>query len=260
MLRQVASRSSQSLWHAAGGSQASAWGGAPLARSWSVSPCAHALLPPARRFAGGKVDAGDTHPDFQPVSCVGARVQSAARSSPVCPGEQSKHGGAERARLHRKGTTTSGALSVAKTDRAHSSLLALTQDVAANDILVFMKGTPAMPQCGFSNIVCRVLDGYGESLRSSLQCDRTVTPRATHRRQVCQPECARGPRAAAGRQVIHGVAHYPAGVCRRRVRGALLVAVTSDASQCDSRAVCREAPTFSWACTTAASWRSCLPR
>ena len=136
------------------------------------------------------MDAGDTHPDFQPVSCVGARVQSAARSSPVCPGEQSKHGGAERARLHRKGTTTSGALSVAKTDRAHSSLLALTQDVAANDILVFMKGTPAMPQCGFSNIVCRVLDGYGACPQNCCSEAPTVTQCAIRRRQVREQERA----------------------------------------------------------------------
>ena len=123
-----------------------------------------------------------------------------------------------------------------------------------------MKGTPAMPQCGFSNIVCRVLDGYGACPQNCCSGDPSVTQSAIRRRQVREQERARGPRAAAGHQVVHGVAHHPAGVCRRRVRGALLVAVTSDASQCDSRAVCREAPTFSWACTTAASWRSCFRR
>jgi len=36
------------------------------------------------------------------------------------------------------------------------------QDVASHDVLVYMKGTPRAPQCGFSNMVCRILDGHGE--------------------------------------------------------------------------------------------------
>ena len=45
--------------------------------------------------------------------------------------------------------------------------------MAANGILVYMKGTPAMPQCGFSNMVCRILDGYGAGVAyvASASCD-----------------------------------------------------------------------------------------
>lgn len=35
--------------------------------------------------------------------------------------------------------------------------------MAQHPVLVYMKGTPSRPQCGFSQMVCRVLDGYGES-------------------------------------------------------------------------------------------------
>ncbi len=35
------------------------------------------------------------------------------------------------------------------------------QDVAKHPVLVFMKGTPTAPMCGFSNMVCRVLDQHG---------------------------------------------------------------------------------------------------
>ena len=30
--------------------------------------------------------------------------------------------------------------------------------VGANDVVLFMKGTPVFPQCGFSSVVARVLD------------------------------------------------------------------------------------------------------
>jgi len=33
--------------------------------------------------------------------------------------------------------------------------------VKANDVLVFMKGTPTFPQCGFSSVVVQVLDYLG---------------------------------------------------------------------------------------------------
>lgn len=38
-------------------------------------------------------------------------------------------------------------------------------DISTNDVFVFMKGTPASPQCGFSNMACRVLDAYGAGVR-----------------------------------------------------------------------------------------------
>ena len=34
-------------------------------------------------------------------------------------------------------------------------------DIASNDIVLFMKGTPAMPQCGFSATVVHILDHLG---------------------------------------------------------------------------------------------------
>ena len=33
--------------------------------------------------------------------------------------------------------------------------------VDGNDVLLFMKGTPVFPQCGFSSVVARVLDHLG---------------------------------------------------------------------------------------------------
>jgi len=34
-------------------------------------------------------------------------------------------------------------------------------DVKSNTVFVYMKGVPDAPQCGFSNMACRVLDAYG---------------------------------------------------------------------------------------------------
>ena len=38
---------------------------------------------------------------------------------------------------------------------------ALSEAVKANDVLLFMKGTPTFPQCGFSSTVVQVLDYLG---------------------------------------------------------------------------------------------------
>ncbi len=37
----------------------------------------------------------------------------------------------------------------------------LTEAVKANDVLLFMKGTPTFPQCGFSSTVVQMLDYLG---------------------------------------------------------------------------------------------------
>lgn len=37
----------------------------------------------------------------------------------------------------------------------------ITQDITENDVVLFMKGTPMFPQCGFSAAVVQVLTGYG---------------------------------------------------------------------------------------------------
>jgi len=39
-------------------------------------------------------------------------------------------------------------------------------DIASNDIVLFMKGTPAMPQCGFSATVVHILDHVGVKYKS----------------------------------------------------------------------------------------------
>ncbi|MEM8617528.1 MAG: Grx4 family monothiol glutaredoxin [Pseudomonadota bacterium] len=44
------------------------------------------------------------------------------------------------------------------TDNVQSSI---DQAVKANDVLLFMKGTPTFPQCGFSSVVVQVLDYLG---------------------------------------------------------------------------------------------------
>lgn len=44
------------------------------------------------------------------------------------------------------------------TDDVHKSL---DEAVKANDVLLFMKGTPTFPQCGFSSVVVQVLDYLG---------------------------------------------------------------------------------------------------
>jgi monothiol glutaredoxin len=41
----------------------------------------------------------------------------------------------------------------------HTVLEAIEQDIQDNDIVLFMKGTASMPQCGFSAIVVQILKG-----------------------------------------------------------------------------------------------------
>lgn len=41
-----------------------------------------------------------------------------------------------------------------------------------------MKGTPSRPQCGFSNMVCRILDGHGAPVRGSIISTRPDSARA----------------------------------------------------------------------------------
>lgn len=37
----------------------------------------------------------------------------------------------------------------------------IEQDVKQNPVFLYMKGIPEAPQCGFSNMACRILDAYG---------------------------------------------------------------------------------------------------
>ena len=38
---------------------------------------------------------------------------------------------------------------------------AIAQDVAENRVILYMKGTPGAPQCGFSNMACQILNFHG---------------------------------------------------------------------------------------------------
>ena len=42
----------------------------------------------------------------------------------------------------------------------------IAKDVADNDVVLFMKGTPVMPQCGFSATVVQVLNHMGVAFKS----------------------------------------------------------------------------------------------
>ncbi|KAB2855771.1 MAG: monothiol glutaredoxin, Grx4 family, partial [Bauldia sp.] len=37
----------------------------------------------------------------------------------------------------------------------------IENEVKSNDVLLFMKGTPTFPQCGFSSLVVQILDYLG---------------------------------------------------------------------------------------------------
>jgi len=42
----------------------------------------------------------------------------------------------------------------------------IAQDVAQNEVLLFMKGTPVMPQCGFSAAVVQILSELGVKFKA----------------------------------------------------------------------------------------------
>ena len=46
------------------------------------------------------------------------------------------------------------------------TLAAIDKAVKDNDVVLFMKGTPTFPQCGFSSVVARVLDHLGAEYAS----------------------------------------------------------------------------------------------
>ena len=37
----------------------------------------------------------------------------------------------------------------------------IENEIQANDIVLYMKGTPVFPQCGFSSLACQILDASG---------------------------------------------------------------------------------------------------
>ena len=51
----------------------------------------------------------------------------------------------------------------------------IKSDIEANEIVLFMKGTPGMPQCGFSATVCQILDHIGVKFKGvNVLADPTI--------------------------------------------------------------------------------------
>ena len=42
----------------------------------------------------------------------------------------------------------------------------IADDVKSNDVLLYMKGTPAFPQCGFSSVVVQILSHTGVKFKA----------------------------------------------------------------------------------------------
>ena len=42
----------------------------------------------------------------------------------------------------------------------------IAEDVKNNDVLLYMKGTPAFPQCGFSSVVVQILSHVGVKFKA----------------------------------------------------------------------------------------------
>ena len=111
-----------------------------------------------------------------------------------------------------------------------SRLQALTccgaQDVAAHAVLVYMKGTPTAPQCGFSNMVCRILDSHGTCACTAASRQRpalnAVCAQALHTPagMCCRtPSCVRGLRSS--RELLHST------TCQRATSASLTATVAS---------------------------------
>ncbi|MBY9067774.1 Grx4 family monothiol glutaredoxin [Hyphomonas sp. WL0036] len=59
------------------------------------------------------------------------------------------------------------------TDQA--TLDAIDKAVKENDVVLFMKGTPTFPQCGFSSVVVQILDYLGvEYVATNVLADQAV--------------------------------------------------------------------------------------
>ena len=46
-----------------------------------------------------------------------------------------------------------------------NALEVIKKDVQQNDVILYMKGTPNLPQCGFSSLVVQVLNRLGVSFK-----------------------------------------------------------------------------------------------
>lgn len=85
----------------------------------------------------------------------------------------------------------------------------IKKDVTTNSVFLYMKGVPAAPQCGFSDLAVKVLTAYGAWLHAWGEdgpcmkaawhglSERVCCPRTTGRRgQVWLPQRAGGPSSA----------------------------------------------------------------
>ena len=55
----------------------------------------------------------------------------------------------------------------------------IDNEVKANDVVLFMKGTPQFPQCGFSGQVVQILDHLGVSYKGLNVLDPTICATAS---------------------------------------------------------------------------------
>lgn len=44
---------------------------------------------------------------------------------------------------------------------SHPIFTAIKKEITDNPVLLYMKGTPTQPQCGFSSVVCQILSRLG---------------------------------------------------------------------------------------------------
>ncbi len=100
----------------------------------------------------------------------------------------------------------------------------IDNEVKSNDVVLFMKGTPGFPQCGFSGQVVQILDHVGvdykginvltnDELRNGIKDYASL---ADHSAALCERRVCRRLRYCAGNVPEPGAAGFP---CREGHRG-----------------------------------------
>ena len=137
----------------------------------------------------------------------------------------------------------------------------IAADIAKHPVLVYMKGTPTAPQCGFSNIVCKVLDSHGPARRTPFALQAlTRAPRL--RAQACSTRAATSckmPRCGKASRLSRACAcstRAPFAACELTPSWRTGAATGPPFRRCSFPVSLLAAPTSSWACTPAASWQS----
>ena len=93
----------------------------------------------------------------------------------------------------------------------------IQQDIRDNDVVLYMKGTPVFPQCGFSAAVIQVLSELGVKFKSF---DVLTDPEPAPGHQGIQPVADDPPALRQGR-VHRRLRHRARDVCLGRARAAL---------------------------------------